>query len=94
MGTGNNDGVAREIWGSAYDAIPKSVFAVLAWYLAPPADCASDEGVGNDGELRRFAEELEAMHSNGILGERQVKRAQRALAGLDPHQHQQQGETK
>lgn len=87
MATGNDDGVAREIWGSAYDAIPKSVFAVVAWYLA---DCASDEGVGNDGELRRFAEELEAMHSNGILGERQVKRAQRALAGLD----QQQGETK
>jgi hypothetical protein len=87
VATANNDSVAREIRGSAYDAIPKSVFGVVVWYLA---DCASDGGVDNDGELQRFAEELEAMHSNGILGERQVKRAQRALAGLDP----QQGETK
>ncbi len=51
MAVGNNDGVVREICAPAYDAIPKSVFAVVAWYLA---DCASDEGVGNGGEVRRF----------------------------------------
>lgn len=84
---GNGDRVARDLWGLAYDAIPKSVFAVVAWHLA---DCASDEGVGNDGEVRRFVEELEAMRSNGTLDERQVKRALRAANDAG----QQQGESK
>ena len=87
MRGGHDDRVARNLWGAAYDAIPKSVFAVVSWYLA---DCASDEGVGNEGEVRRFVEELEAMRSNGILDERQVKRALSAAAGLA----QQEGETK
>ena len=85
MRCGNDDSIARDLWGQAYDAIPKSVFAVVAWYLA---DCASDEGVGNGGELRRFIEELEAMGSNGILDERQVKKALRSVARPE------QGETK
>jgi hypothetical protein len=63
------------------------VFAVVSWYLS---DCASDEGVGRGGEVRRFVEELEAMKSNAILGEQQVNRALRALAPIG----EQQGETK
>lgn len=77
------DQAARELWGDAYGAIPKSVFAVAAWYLS---DCASDEGVGNGGELRRFREELEALKASGILPEPQVKRAMRALAAIDEQQ--------
>jgi hypothetical protein len=77
MAIGKNDHAARALWGRAYDELPKSVFAVVAWYLA---DCASDEGVGHGGEVRRFIEELDAMKSNGILDAVQVDRALAALA--------------
>jgi hypothetical protein len=73
------DGVARSLRGDAYDRIPKQVFAVVAFNLA---DCASDEGVGNGGELRRFVEELDAMLGNAILEKSQVTRARKAVLRL------------
>lgn len=72
-----NDATARSIWGAAtYEAIPKSVFAVVAWYLA---DCASNAGVGNGGEINRFLEELDAMQANGILDEKQIAKVKAAI---------------
>ena len=75
----HGDEPARALWGEAYERIPKSVFAVVAYYLC---DCASDEGVGQGGELRRFVEELEAMESNGILEKVQVRLARNAVERL------------
>ena len=73
------DEVARSLWGGAYESIPKAVFAVVAYHLS---DCASDEGVGQGGELRRFSEELDAMQSNGILDKGHVRRARNAVKRL------------
>lgn len=73
------DEVARGLWGGAYAATPKGVFAVVAFYLC---DCASDEGVGQGGELRRFVEELDALQVSGILLKDQVRRARRAVERL------------
>lgn len=70
---------ARSLWGAAFDAIPKSVFAIAAWYLA---DCASDEGFGQGGEVQRFREELEALNGSGILSEQATQKAIRALERL------------
>lgn len=76
MRSGNNDDIARNLYGPAYDKIPKSVFAVMAWYLA---DACSDAGVGNDGELLRLQDELKALRGQ-ILD---VRQANRALAALE-----------
>lgn len=73
------DEVARQLWGEAYGATSKAVYAVVAYYLA---DCASDEGVGQGGELRRFVEELDALQASGILQKVQVRRARRAVEQL------------
>lgn len=70
------DQVARSLWGRAYDEIPKSVFAVVAFYLA---DVASTEGVGNGGEVERFRQELEALLKNQIIDEAQARNALKAL---------------
>ncbi len=75
MRTGKNDSVARDLYGGAYDGIPKSVFAVVAWYLA---DACSSVGVGNDGELERLKDELKALRGQ-ILDERQADVALAAL---------------
>lgn len=75
MSIGKNDSTARHLYGEAYDKIPKSVFAVMAWYLA---DACSDEGVGNNGELARLEEELKALRGQ-VLDERQANRALAAI---------------
>ena len=72
-----DDSVARQLWGDAYEKIPKSLFAVVAWYVC---DVASNEGAGNGGELRRFLEELDAMETNQIVSAAQIKRARTAIA--------------
>lgn len=71
-----NDGHAKEALGLAFDAIPKSVFATLAYRLADRL-----EG-GNDDQGRAFTvmiEELEALALNDIIPADQVKRAVKAL---------------
>jgi hypothetical protein len=76
-----NDWQAKRLWGEdAYRAIPKSVFAVAAWHLS---DCASEEGVGQDGEVRRFIEELEALKSSDILLASQVDPILKLLRTLE-----------
>ena len=74
-----DDQEARALWGAAFNAIPKSAFALAAWYLA---DCASDEGVGQGGEVRRFREELDALRGSGILSEGATHKAMHALERL------------
>jgi hypothetical protein len=77
MSIGKNDQAARDHWGAAYDAIPKSVFAVAAWHLANVASETCDALGAAEG---RFAEELEALAGSGILEPRQAKAALKALS--------------
>lgn len=74
-----NDRAARELLGDAYDRIPKSVFAVAAYYLA---DACSDAGVGNDDAINRLRQEFEALGGQ-IIDPVQAKRAIAALDKLD-----------
>lgn len=73
---GKQDRAARELFGPAYDGIPKSVFAVAAYYLA---DACSDEGVGQGAALKRLREEIDALDGQ-IIDPVQAKRARAALA--------------
>jgi hypothetical protein len=78
MGIGKNDNQARQHWGSvAYDAIPKSVFAVAAWHLANAASGTCDA----DGAAERaFLQELEALEANQLIDKRQLKLARDNIA--------------
>lgn len=67
-----DDGAAAHVWGRAYAAIPKSVFAMACWHLA---DVASDAGVGNGQAELRFMEEIEALRDNRLISPSQAKRA-------------------
>lgn len=69
MAIGKNDAAAREHWGVAYDQIPKSVFAVLAWRLADRLG-AYPEGI--------CIEELRAL-GNQIIDLKQADRAIKAI---------------
>lgn len=68
-----NDSEAQALWASAYDAIPKSVFAVACWHLA---DLASDDG---SSATERMAEEVRALALNGLITEAQAKSALKHL---------------
>jgi hypothetical protein len=61
---------------AVFDAIPKSVLAVMVWYLA---DACSDRGVGNDGEFERMREELDALVGSGLIEKSHHKRAVAAI---------------
>lgn len=67
-----HDSHAREIWGDAYDAIPKSVFATLAHFLA--ARCADDR----EQIDALILAELDAL-SGQIMPERQARAAIKAI---------------
>jgi hypothetical protein len=70
MSIGKNDHVARDLWGHAYDDIPKSVFAVMAFYLAGGCvDSAEDFNLVR----ARILEELDAL-TGQIIDEKQGKR--------------------
>jgi hypothetical protein len=70
MSLGKTDAHARKHWGAAYDAVPKSVFATLAWRLA---DRIGPEAVAV------ALEELDALAANGIIPEIQTNRAVKAI---------------
>lgn len=76
MSLGKDDTAARALLGDAYDRIPKSVFAVAAYYLA---DACSDAGVGNGQAIARLREEFECL-SGQVIDPAQAKRAIAALA--------------
>jgi hypothetical protein len=70
-----NDQHARRAWGSAYDAIPKSVFAIAAWHLANVA--SGDADAPGSAELRMI-EELEALR----CGHLPVAQADRSIKAI------------
>jgi hypothetical protein len=74
MSINKNDIEARKHWGDRYDAIPKSVFAVIAWHLS---DCSSDEGAGNGGAENRFMWEWDVLIRNGFQISKPSKKARR-----------------
>ena len=75
MALNKSDAHARELWGSAYDSIPKSVFATMAYYLA--GNCV-DSAEDADQVDARLLEELEALTAQ-IIPERQGKAAIKAF---------------
>lgn len=74
-----NDDHAREHWGAAYGAIPKSVFASLAWHLA---NVASGNADNRGAAEARAVEELRAL-GGSIIPERQASGAARAILKAD-----------
>lgn len=72
-----SDRAAREQWGSAYDAIPKSAFALIAFHLAN--NCA-DEPDTFSGILARFLEEADCLALNGMMPEARAKAIRAAIA--------------
>lgn len=61
------DGAAHALFGDAYNEIPKSVFAAIAWHLA---NCAS-WGIDNPGAAEaRFLEEWRALAGGGHIPQR------------------------
>ena len=76
-----NDIAARRAWGGAYDAIPKSVFALTAWHLANVASGSADEAGQAE---RRFVEEVAALRDGGHLDRAQATNAiKAAIAELE-----------
>jgi hypothetical protein len=75
-----SDQVARELFGPAYDGIPKSVFAVAAFYLA---DACSELGAGQGDELNRLAHEFSCL-AGQVIDPEQAKRALAALRKAMP----------
>ena len=74
MPINKRDEHARRAWGDAYDAIPKSVFALAAWHLAN----GSSESADADGAAeQRFIEELEALRHH--MADGQADRAIKAV---------------
>lgn len=75
-GVFKKDGSARKAWGKAYDAIPKSVFALVAWHLAN----VSSENADGDGEAeKRFIEELAALRDGEHLDHSQANQSIKAI---------------
>lgn len=68
------DAEARYLWGAAYDAIPKSAFAVVAWHLA---NLCGDGEAG--GAVERFAEEVRALGLNDIIDGDQAAKIAKTL---------------
>lgn len=70
------DRSARLAWCEAYDAIPKSVFALAAWHLA---NVCSDSADADGAAERRMIEELEALRDGDHLPRAQADRAIKAI---------------
>ena len=66
-----NDASARMLWGQCYDSIPKSVFAVVAFYFLERCD-----GEVSLGEL---AKEIDTLALNGIIDRKQANRCISAI---------------
>ncbi len=73
---GKNDRTARQLFGPAYDAIPKSVFACIAWHLANINSAGAD--TPGEAELR-FIEEWNVLVDNGIVPQPLPARIDRQL---------------
>lgn len=64
VGVMKNDGAAAQAWGgTVYAAIPKSVFALIAFHLA---NLASGECDNPGAAEKRFLEEWDALIPHGL----------------------------
>ena len=77
MTVNKNDVHAREHWKDVYDAIPKSVFATVAWHLA---NLASGEADAPAAAERMFLEEVQALGQADILPSQHVRAVIRAFS--------------
>ena len=68
-------------WGRAYTAIPKNVFAVVAWHLANVASGTAD---APGAAKQRFSDELTALYHNGIISKAQWKVSLQSLINSSP----------
>lgn len=73
-----SDRAARETWGAAYDAIPKSAFALVAFHLA---NLAAEEPDLFESICARFAEEADALALNEIMPDAHAKAIRKAFGG-------------
>ena len=72
----------RDTFGEqCFDALPKTVLALMVWHLA---DCASDRGIGNGGEVERMIQELDALAANNLIDQPQYKKCVAALKKINP----------
>lgn len=74
MGQGKQDQEATALFGEAYSAIPKSVFASAAYHLARQL-----HGDSHADALAGLRQEILALAANGVVTEAQGKRADSAL---------------
>ncbi len=75
----NKDGGAKRLFGEAYDKIPKSVFAVMAWHFANAASGIADTP-GAAEEI--MIAELFAVMEAGYITEAQSHTAKKAILKL------------
>lgn len=80
IGTTKNDQHARDHWGEAYNAIPKSVFATVAWHLA---NVSSGELDASGAAEARFLEELAALGRNEIIDRAQISAVLNKLSAIN-----------
>lgn len=73
-----SDSAARQHWGVAYDAIPKSAFALIAFHLA---NLAADEPDSFESISARLVEEADALSANGIMPEQHALTIRKVLGG-------------
>lgn len=66
-----NDGSARMLWGRCYDSIPKSVFAIVAFYFLERCD--------GEVSMAELAREIDTLALNGIIGRTQANRCIAAI---------------
>lgn len=77
MALNKTESYAYDFWSEdTYRAIPKSVFAAVAWHLANEASGTAD--APGAAEVR-FVEEIKALQAAGIIPKDQAIRAARAV---------------
>ena len=77
---GMHDWNAKRAWGhETYDAIPKSVFALIAWHLANLAAEELDSGLAP----QRFLEEWDILTEGGHMPQVPTRKVRAALVKLE-----------
>ena len=71
-----NDVAARQAYGQAYDGIPKSVFALLAWHLA---NQVSGEADALGAAEQQLMQEINALVRQGQIEPAQARRPLKEL---------------
>lgn len=80
-GTFKNDAAARSAWGKAYDEVPKSVFALVAWHLC---NLHTDDMESVETAEARAIQEIEMLRDGNHLSRPQADRAIKAIRSVLP----------